>query len=448
MSDEHPHERTDPFPTEDGFCIAPWVHLHVTQSGNVTPCCRINAPLSNVNREGIREIWDGRAMRDLRLKFLSGERIPLCKACHDHEDVGAESYRKWLNRRFAAYVPLALDSGTDGAAGNARPVYWDIRFSNICNFRCRTCWHGASSRWYGDSQRLGIAIADQPVIQNIENSSAFLDSLEEFAPNVEEIVFAGGEPLLTDEHFRILEALLTRGLTDLKIRCVTNLSELRYKQTEITDLWNKFSNVEVRASLDGIGKRGEMIRKELSWPRFVDNIRRVRSEAPHVDLYIDMTVSVLNLFHVPDTQTNLLERGLIDFGKLELRALHDPAYYNIKLFPAAMKRDATQLLQEHADWVYRFGARIGADHKICAEERARVASLIDFMWADNLAEHIVAFSNMTTKLDRIREEACADLCPELRPLIEHPYQSSLLGTARHLRQRAMLAVKRLAKVRI
>lgn len=441
-NDTHPHSREQPR-LSDHFCIAPWVHLHVTQNGNVTPCCRIAEPVANVNRESLADIWNGAGLREFRRTFLAGRPHARCAACYDHEAAGSESYRQFLNARFVHHLAATRDTAVDGTVEQAKPIYWDIRFSNICNLRCRTCWHGASSRWFDDSRKLGIAVADQAFIQNVDNSKDFLEALQTFAPEVEEIVFAGGEPLLTAEHFDILEKLIVRGNRGVRIRCVTNLTELRYRRTDVIDLWNQFEHVEVNASLDGVERRGEMIRKDLSWPRFVENAQRVRAEVPHVDFGIHATISVLNLFHVPRMQRLLLEQGLVDFGKLELRALHDPDYYNIKMLPRRMKRRADALLREHADWVAEFGRTNGADAAMIAAEHARIISLIDFMWAADLSEHVFAFAQVTRALDKIRSETCADLCPELRPLIDRPFRASLRGSARHLRHRAALRGARL-----
>ncbi len=427
------------------YCMAPWVHLHVTGGGNVTPCCRIAKPLANINRDGLPDIWNGAAMRRLRLRFRSGDMDPLCWRCRSHEETGIESYRQLLTRRFGHHRDWVDETGADGSVTTARPIYWDIRFSNICNFRCRTCWHGASSRWYGDAVKLGTQVADTPVIQNVQNSAQFLDALQTFAPDVEEIVFAGGEPLITDEHYRILEGLIARGIDGVKLRYVTNLSELRYRRTDVVALWNKFPDVEVNASLDGIGARGELVRKDLSWPRFQQNVHRIRAEAPHVLFGVDMTVSVLNLFQLPQIQQTLLEEGLVEDGRLDLRPLHDPAHYNIKMLPRAMKVRAAGMLHRQADWIADRGARLGLPDTMVSGEREKLETLVTFMNAEDLSEHLLAFSRVTRSLDRLRDEQVADICPELRPLVERPLLASGRGSMRLLRSKLVGAVNRAAR---
>lgn len=447
MRSDQPRSTRSDTDENRSICLAPWVHLHITLNGSVTPCCRISKPFGNVNREEMEAIWNGPMLRSLRRQFLSGIKPEICWRCHAHEDAGKTSYREFVNDRFSHHAHQISATNTDGSLDGARPVYWDIRFSNICNFRCRTCWHGASSRWYGDAVKLGTTVAGQAIIQNIENSDEFLDKLVLFAPDVEEIVFAGGEPMITSEHYTILNKLIERDMRSINLRYVTNLSELRYKQNDIIDLWNQFENVQVNASLDGVGKVGELVRKDLSWERYLANAKRVRNEAPHVKFGIDTTVSVLNIFHLPEMQQTLLSENLVTPNQIELRPLLDPPHYNIQMLPSRMKAAAERILREQMNWISDYCQETGQSPQTVSDAQQQLEILIHFMNAGDLTQHLFRFSQVTKSIDAIRSESTSDICPELRVLIDRPFTVSAHGTGKFMLGQLAAKARKLVNMR-
>jgi MoaA/NifB/PqqE/SkfB family radical SAM enzyme len=66
-------------------CYYPWHSVSVTWSGEVVPCCRdynCMLVLGDLNRQTLRQIWNGRPMQDLRRAFIRGDRDnALCRRC-------------------------------------------------------------------------------------------------------------------------------------------------------------------------------------------------------------------------------------------------------------------------------------------------------------------------------------------------------------------------------
>src|ERR1051325_9408309 len=104
----------------------------------------------------------------------------------------------------------------------------------------------------------------------------FWESYERLLPHVGRMHFAGGEPLVMDEHYRVLDYLISIGKTDVTLSYNTNFSMLRYKKYNIVELWNKFKRVEVWASLDGMGEQGDYHRKGQRRHKIEENIRTVQ----------------------------------------------------------------------------------------------------------------------------------------------------------------------------
>ena len=130
------------------FCLMPWIHLHIGDHGMTKACCVGNIPFGNINELSLEEVWNGAAISQLRQKFADGQADNRCAQCIHVEQAGGKSMRQ---ETFEKYQHLDWNK-------NSLPYYFDLRFSNVCNFRCRSCWHGASSKWFADAKILGLSL--------------------------------------------------------------------------------------------------------------------------------------------------------------------------------------------------------------------------------------------------------------------------------------------------
>jgi radical SAM protein with 4Fe4S-binding SPASM domain len=396
------------------FCMAPWSNLHVQAEGFVTPCCETRQRVGNINRTPFPEIWNGSEMTAVRRQMLAGEKLEGCRKCYDKEAAGVRSFRQDLNDQARHLRARVL---SDGLAGDARPVFWDIRFSNLCNFRCRSCWHGSSSRWFADAKLLGNTAGDRAIIQGVEDAGGLFDQLDSILPEVEEIYFAGGEPLIMEEHYRLLDILTERGLFDIPLRYNTNFSETAWKDRDVFDVWARFSRVTVRASVDATGARGELMRKGQDWAQFLANGARLRAIAPKVDLATDTTVSVLNILHLPQLFRELLDAGFAPAERLRLHLLQEPRHYNIRILPGRWKDRARAALAETIGVVERATAGTPDRDTALAVQRTQVAEIESYMDGEDWSAHLPGFRDITRRLDALRHEQTAAVFPELASLL-------------------------------
>ncbi|WP_255380934.1 twitch domain-containing radical SAM protein [Synechococcus sp. 1G10] len=393
--------------------MLPWMSLHVRTDGKVAACCDFEGELGDVRRDDLRSILDGPAMRDLRLRMLQGETVPGCWRCVDRESRGALSIRQAMNSELAGHVDAVLTTRPDGHAPDARPIYWDIRFSNICNFRCRSCWHGASSRWFADAVKLGRQLGDQAIIRADDDIDRLMGELESFLPAVEEIYFAGGEPLIMEEHFRLLRTLITHGRTDVRLKYSSNLSELANHGTGILDAWRHFPNVRLFASVDAMGARGELIRKDLDWDRFVANLHTVRRHCPHVDRRTLTTVSIFNVLHLAELQRFLHVEFGLGLEVIRLHMLQVPRHYSICVLPAALKDLARDRLRAHLAWI---GEHADDDAAGVAHQRRQISAVIEQMDGEDSSALLPKFRRECELLDTVRGECVSATFPELAPI--------------------------------
>ena len=227
------------------FCVMPWTHLHVTNNGRIQACCVANIPFGNANDQTLKDVWNGTPIQKLRSVFKSNQSDNRCAVCLNQEKAGVKSIRQetWEKYEDMDAFPIYTD---------AQPTYFDIRFSNVCNFKCRTCWHGASSKWHAEAVQLKRTKSKRALIENIKDFNLFIKTYGEALKQAKEIYFAGGEPLMMDMHYQLLEWLIKEDGTNCLLRYNTNFSVLTYKHYNLEALWSKFKSVEIMASVDAM----------------------------------------------------------------------------------------------------------------------------------------------------------------------------------------------------
>jgi radical SAM protein with 4Fe4S-binding SPASM domain len=398
------------------FCMLPWSHLHAFPTGQAYPCClgEMKHPIGNLREQTLAEVWNGEPMRELRKNMLDEKKSDVCNRCYEQEDMGFFSMRNSSNKRFGHHISRAHNTQVDGTVEDMTLSYWDIRFSNLCNLRCRSCGHIFSSNWYDDQVKLiemegGNTSRWKERNHKIEYAGRtqmdVWEQLEPYLEHVEHIYFAGGEPLIMEEHYRILNALLERGKKDVRLIYNTNFTELTFKKQNVLDLWNQFSNVCVGASLDAMGPLAELMRKNSDWEQIELNRREMLRVCPQVDFYISPTLSIMNVWQLPEFHRDWVEKGLLKPQDLNVNILQDPAFFRIDVLPKSAKAEIKAKYEAHIEWL----------RPLDSLNRATVGfeSAINLMMADDKTDLIPKFWHRTEQLDRIRSEDILAVIPEL-----------------------------------
>ena len=244
-----------------------------------------------------------------------------------------------------------------------------------------------------------------------------LRRIEELLPELEELHFFGGEPLLSDDHWGILELLAKRKMFHLRLSYNTNFSVVTWKQQDAFRAWRFFKNVRVSASLDASFSRGEYIRKGQNWQRTMENRRRMLRECPHVQFMIVPVLSIFNAFALPEFHREWLEADLIKPGDMEIQPLVDPPYYNVQILPAPLKWRILDAYQKHIDQVLLpLGERGIADRNLFYRAmKFVVSSSFSGKSGNALLEE---FRETVSRLDRIRGDDFKQTFPEYASLFQ------------------------------
>ena len=397
----------------DVFCILPWLHMHVAPDGRVLPCCACanwDRPFGSLRSATLAQLWNSAGIRRMRLNMLRGEGSPECRYCYRLEAGSGPSLRREVNERFRHRMAWTGETRPDGGLERLRMSLMDVRFSNLCNFRCRICGPGSSSGCYEDVRKLWGTPAHPKILTPMENPDELWRQIEPLLPDLEEIYFAGGEPLLQDEHYRMLDLLIARRLFEVKISYSTNFSVMEYRGRDVMALWDKFKTVNVLASLDGMGERGEYLRSGMQWEQALRNRRRMLQVCPRAEFFVAPVLWIMNSLHLPDFHKEWLDQGLVNPGHWKFQMLLAPEEYCIQALPQALKRRVAERYERHIE---RLLGVLGA-----GEDDARCyRSALTFMMARDESARLPRFRERTRQLDELRDERFAATFPELASLM-------------------------------
>lgn len=332
------------------FCMFPWLHLNVTPRGDVYPCCSSDytEPFDNVKNNSLENIFNSEKMKQLRKNMLSETPSSICTYCYKHEETSPFSFRKYSLEHFGKdFDQLVTQTQTDGTVSDFKMKYFDVRFSNICNMKCRTCGAEFSSQWAQEMKQHDNVDSNYRIINHADETGKLLDEIKNQIPNIELAYFAGGEPLITDEHYQILEEMISQGKNkQITLRYNTNMSNFKYKKHNILDLWSRFKRVEISASIDHYGDRAEYIRHGTNWAIVESNLKSIR-DLDYIDYQYNTVLSVFNYATLDDFFQYLIDKDLL--RKKDMISIYralTPDYYTATILPDNIKNTASNKLKK------------------------------------------------------------------------------------------------------
>jgi len=305
--------------------MAPWTHTYLSPQTERRMCCASREPAQNFEQYidtssgtgeyspvALDEHWNSEHMRSVRLRMMRGETLPECEVCNN-KLLNTDVYRDYFNRLFEHKYEECMRATDRYGFTKVRPVSWDYRFSNLCNFKCRMCGDMLSSSWETEQRQHDmIDWSDKkntwmrPEVR--ERISLYQDTQieHEFAlaveqHRVEEVYWVGGEPLMYEQHWRYMRRIIELGDGPrVYARYNTNLSRIDYKGTNLyTDILAHIRDWQICASLDGTGATGEYIRTGLNSESWLANFVQGRRLASHRrQMRIDFTLTLPGLFQV------------------------------------------------------------------------------------------------------------------------------------------------------
>jgi hypothetical protein len=288
--------------------------------------------------------------------MMAGETLPECEVCND-KLLNTDVYRSYFWHLFGSkYYDQIWHSTDEDGTTSMLPVSWDYRFSNLCNFKCRTCGDMLSSAWESEQRQHNMIDWNNPKntwmqpevrreisrFQDQEIEQEFSAAVEQH--RVEEIYWVGGEPLMYEQHWRYMNRIIELGDgPKVYARYNTNLSRVTYRGTDLYQhILPRIRDWQICASIDGTGAVGEYIRTGLDWNSWLENFRRGVDIQRHPrQMRIDFTLTLPGLFEVQAIQDLAKELGVDVLAKVIFSFTPD-----IILSPLALPRP---LLERQCD---------------------------------------------------------------------------------------------------
>lgn len=402
-------------PSNKYFCILPWMHFNLMPDGKVIPCCV--SPYDNSFAEykagdGFESVVNSPKFNDMRKAMLNGERFKNCEYCFNQEESGHTSMRRSMNHAFRGHFDLTKNTNEDGSIDNFKMLYLDFRTSNVCNFKCNGCSPELSSSWHAEYEKLFNYKNPKPAILKVDEETLIKD-VKPHLKTIETAYFAGGEPFLNDFHYKVLEELISMKRNDVKIVYNTNLSILKYKQYDLLKLWSNFERVELSISIDDIGKRAEYYRKGTNWKRLLSNILFVKASSKNVNVSVNCTVSLFNIYFIPELIEELLNNEIITPVGFLTNPLFTPEEYSMWVLPKSFRK-----LIKYKFMNYSKKLMVKKPGKDTAVLIKRLLALNEMLDHKDLEHLLPKFRERTKKLDEIRGDDFRSVYPELSFLMK------------------------------
>lgn len=406
------------------FCVMPWMHQYVAPTGEVRPCCvyTLEYKLGSMKKDSLEEIWNNEDTKQLRLDMLNGVQRIECKRCNVRDNLLTSAKAEFNKRFFSINEIKEVVNNTldDGTVPDHKLYYIDVRFNNLCNFKCRTCGPHFSTSLVIDHQKVHEKSKDIIMDNGFQYPGKTKDdAFEQIKPHIAdvyEIYFAGGEPLMQDDHYKVLDQLFAQNKQNVKIYYNTNFSSLKLGKWNVLEYWKNMKNVVVSASIDGMGHKAEYWRKNTIWSDIESNIQQLKQECPNVKFMINPTVGWPNVKSVLEMHKSLVEQKLLDVNNINVNLLDGPPYYSLKGVPLWKKESISIMINEHIEWLTSLKESSRGKTK---DTISKFQNIIDFMMSAHEDMDIKTFHRVTNRLDAIRDEQFFEVFPEHDDMLKY-----------------------------
>jgi radical SAM protein with 4Fe4S-binding SPASM domain len=392
----------------NSFCMAPWTSIMIEPNSNIKPCCLSTEVIGDCSISSLEQIWNSDKLKQIRKDMLSGKKIKSCSKCHTIENVGGETLRKSLNRRFMNYVDKIDTTEPDGHLPKFELNYIDARFNNLCNLACRSCGPMYSSSWHAPAVKIGLldkTVAPLMIAGKTEHN--IFDQLIQKIDTIDRIYFAGGEPMMIEQFHQLVEELDQRGYHHVELIYNTNMTKSVLKGKSIFEVWKNFKKISIGASLDGENQKGEYLRAGSKWEDVLDFRKQMLHLRPDIKFYVSATTSIINVLHIPDFHRSWVEQGLIDPADFNIQLLLNPDYLRVDTAPDYLKKLIKEKYTQHLEWLYPQDKTGRAIHGF--------QSILEFIKNDNLFQ-VDKFWKNINQLDEFHGQYLLDIFPELTDL--------------------------------
>ena len=405
----------------------PFTGLATREDGAICVCCRSH-PIGFIQDDTLENIWNNSTMKRIRSQVLNNERPPECQPCFSLEEQGVESLRQ---RHIAGKIPESRINLYPDAVDKLSQDYSmpfeipsiELKLNNLCNLKCRMCHPMDSTAWndwsevkefYKSENNIMYAIVEEhdlerkPHLDKFQDSPEWWTSLEKLLPYFRRVEFAGGEPLMDPQHYRILDMLAPYG-HQIEIKYATNLSMLGKSNRTVWEYWPKFKSIAVNVSIDGLGSSYEYIRGNASWSELINNIKQIQT-IPNISRIVGaVTVQVSNVLILD----KIIEYFLDNLGIVfHTHRVEYPKLLSAQVLPTELRESAIKKLQDVSLRVKDF-KMVKQHPQLLEYTLGQIQDNINYLQRDQ-SEKWQDCIEFNRRLDKSRNQSFFDVTPEFK----------------------------------
>lgn len=441
------------------FCVLPWIHFATRPNGDMRLCCSANASgagidhevglvkmengkPANFGRETPMQAWNNEYMRSVRTTMLRGEIPTSCTKCFEEESKGVASKRVWETTTWnedGVDIPELIRQTKEDGTVPEKLVYLDLRLGHTCNIKCVMCSPHDSSKWVADHKKLIPILKDSNVLQQMQwdrkefnnfwhKKDTFWEEMYRQIPNLKQVYFAGGEPLMIREHKLFIEEIIRQGYQD-KILLRYNSNGLLVDK-ELISLWSKFKKVKFAVSMDAIYERDEYIRHPTNWATVEKTLHMLDNTPDNIQTSLATAIQIFNIKHLPDfmkwkieSKFKKLNEGTVPGGVqmggglVNMHLLYIPTFLSIQILPKEDKEEVRERFMDFKDWLWKNYRQDDDYWKHNPYGWKRWEAILNHMNAQDNSYLLPGFKEYVNKLDTIRNLNAAEVFPELAHLL-------------------------------
>tara|TARA_A100001037_G_scaffold273984_1_gene271330 strand:+ start:4554 stop:5807 length:1254 start_codon:yes stop_codon:yes gene_type:complete len=403
------------------FCMYPFIHFATTTDGGVRTCCR-GENIGNIKKDNFKNLWNNEYYKNIRKELLTGNKPEKCFRCWNDEENNIPSMRQRSKDALFKEFSDQLDKLDDQYNMPFEIKTFEAKLSNLCNLKCRMCSPLESSSLHADWKKL------QSILPEIHDSNkfklrnksyindwynkGFWDDFKLVAPHLSRIDFAGGEPLIDPSHYKVMDLILPYT-KNISLDYSTNLSIINYKKNNLDELWQKFKNVELSLSIDGIDDIYNYIRQNGNYDILKSNIKEVQTYKNIKEIRGHCTFQIYNIFSLPEIFDAFVED--LNINIFTYRVLCPP-YLDMRIIPTSIKDKLIKKLQQYKDGIEN------KTHPNWTSKRKQqaikgtneqISHLLSCDLHENLLEEFVSYSDNMDKIQNVKY-TWRELLPELK----------------------------------
>jgi molybdenum cofactor biosynthesis enzyme MoaA len=434
------------------FCTAKWVQETLLLFNGMNHSChhpeQHKIPIEEL-KDNPSALHNTKFKKAQRKKMLEGERPEECQYCWNIEDLEGEHtsdriYKSTNVKWSFNYVEEIIKTGHKG---DINPSYMEVAFDNTCNLKCAYCSPDISTKWMEEINKFGPYdtrfkhgnldwiknSGRMPYHHKEENPyvEAFWKWWPELYTNLVTFRITGGEPLLSQHTWKVLDLINSKPKSELDLAINTNLCIMDKLVDKLIDnvcnISPKINSFDIYTSCEAHGKQAEYIRFGLDYEQFIKNIDRVLTNTPDkVKVHIMITFNALSVTSfvkfLEDVQT-LRNKFNKDKGHnripMMISYLRWPSHLSVKILP---EKNKIKFSEDVTKYINHNSIDKNDDGTFYIYERDQVERLVEYMMNDDLDNNEKNhdkndFSKYFKEYDKRKGTSFNKVFPELRSMI-------------------------------